>query len=89
MKTRINYIIVLSVFILNVHAQDWKLKIHSQVELRTWKLTTKADKEEKRLPGASILLTKMNGGAIVSQLTTDDKGGFIVDMAPNEDYIII
>ena len=88
MKTSINYIIVLSVFILNVRAQDWKLKIHSQVELRTWKLTTKADKDEKRLPGATILLTKMNGGGIVSQLTTDEKGEFIIEMAPNEDYIL-
>src|SRR5574343_176828 len=37
-------------------AQNWSVKISSNVELRTWKLTTKADKEEKSLLCASITL---------------------------------
>ena len=49
---------LLSVFMivsLLTRAQEWTLKISSNVELRTWKLTTKADKEEKPLLGAALI----------------------------------
>jgi hypothetical protein len=61
-------IILFSIFFCSapvVFSQDWTLQVSSNVEIRTWKLTTKADKEERPLGGATIVLTK--GTTVVSK----------------------
>jgi len=80
---------LLSVFMivsLLTRAQEWTLKISSNVELRTWKLTTKADKEEKPLLGAAITLYK--AGKIISQSTSDGNGDFTVFVPGNGDFVL-
>jgi len=67
-------------------AQDWTLQLSSNVELRTWKLTTKADKEEKPLGGASIILYK--DAAVVSRSASDGNGDFTVMVPPNGEFIL-
>lgn len=62
------------------------MKISSNVELRTWKLTTKAEKEEKPLLGAAITLYK--GGKIVNQSTSDGNGDFTVFVPANGEFIL-
>lgn len=78
--------IYLIFFISEIIAQDWSVKISSNVELRTWKLSTKADKEEKPLLGASITLYQ--GSKIVSQGTSDSNGDFIVMVPGNGEYVL-
>jgi hypothetical protein len=68
------------------YAQDWTLKLSSNVELRTWKLTSKAEKEEKALNGASIKLFK--GTNIISELNSDANGDFTVLVPANGDFIL-
>lgn len=69
-----------------IWAQNWSVKISSNVELRTWKLTTKADKEEKSLLGASITLYQ--GSKIISQGTSDGNGNFSVMVPGNGEYVL-
>jgi hypothetical protein len=68
-------------------AQTWSLKLSSNVELRTWKLTTKADKEEKPLAGADIKLYK--GSALINHVSTDNKGDFTIMVPPNGEFILM
>ncbi len=81
-------IIVTSLILLNVNcwAQDWALKLSSNVELRTWKLTSKADKEEKALGGASIKLYK--GTSIINEISSNGNGDFTVLVPSNGDFIL-
>jgi len=67
-------------------AQGWSLKLSSNVELRTWKLTSTSEKTEKGLAGASIKLLK--GGAVVTQLNSGSNGDFTVDVPPNGEYLL-
>jgi hypothetical protein len=66
------------------HAQDWSLSLSSNVELRTWKLSTKADKEEKGLGGASIKLLK--GGAVINEVKSFPNGDFKIDIPGNGEF---
>lgn len=82
------YIFLLFIFLnsnLN-YSQEWMLRLSSHVDLRTWKLTTKADKEETSLGGATIIL--YNGATIVSQTTSDSNGDFTVLVPPNSEFIL-
>ncbi|MBL7918329.1 MAG: carboxypeptidase regulatory-like domain-containing protein, partial [Bacteroidia bacterium] len=72
--------------ILFGQAPNWVLKLSSNVEIRNWKLTSKAEKEEKSLGGASIVLTK--GGTVVGQTTSNGNGDFTIDVPPNGEYIL-
>lgn len=76
----------LFIFVLTASSQNWSVKISSNVELRTWKLTTKADKEEKALLGASITLYQ--GAKIISQNTSDSNGDFSVNVPGNGEYVL-
>lgn len=67
-------------------SQNWSVKISSNVELRTWKLTTKADKEEKSLLGASITLSQ--GSKVISQGTSDANGDFSVMVPGNGEFVL-
>lgn len=66
--------------------KTWSLKIRSNVEIRTWKLTYKSEKTEKSLGGASIVLTKQ--GKIISQGTSDANGDFLVTVPGNDVFIL-
>lgn len=70
---------------LYVQAQSWSGKISRNVELRTRKLTTKAEKEEKNLLEASITLYQ---GKIISQNTSNSNGDFSVNFPGNGDYVL-
>lgn len=74
---------ILSQYLL---AQEWNLKLSSNVELRTWKLTSTYEKEERSLQGAKIVLTK--GGSVVAETTTDGGGDFTIMVPPNGDFIL-
>lgn len=67
-------------------AQDWTLKLKSRVELRNWKLTSKAEKSEKSLPGASISLSR--GSEILKQTVTNADGDFEIDVPAKGEFIL-
>ncbi|MGZ4037791.1 MAG: hypothetical protein ACXVPQ_08185, partial [Bacteroidia bacterium] len=56
------------------------------MELRTWKLTTKADKTEEPLSGATIVLYK--GTTVVHKSATNITGGFEVLVPLNGEFIL-
>jgi hypothetical protein len=68
------------------NTKTWAVKISSNVELRTWKLTYKSEKTEKSLGGASIVLTK--SGSVISQGTSSNNGDFQVMVPGNGVYIL-
>lgn len=86
MKNYVSFLILF--YYLNAFSQNtsWSVKISSNVELRTWKLTTRADKEEKPLLGASITLTQ--GGKLISQSTSDSNGDFTVMVPGNGEFVL-
>lgn len=69
---------------LTFTGQNWKLKLNSNVELRTWKLTDRVDKEEKALGGASIRL--LNGSNVVAEVSSKPNGDFSIEVPPNGDF---
>lgn len=69
-----------------IFSQTWSLKLKSTVELRTYKLTNKADISVDKLGGASITLTK--AGAVVLQTQSDGGGDFIIDIPANGEYVL-
>jgi hypothetical protein len=71
-----------------LNAQDWQLKISSNVYLRKWKLTTKAEKVEEVIGGATITLYKA-GGTQVSQIKSDADGSFTMMIPANGEFYII
>ncbi len=83
---RVLIILLAAPFIYLGQSANWVLKLSSNVEIRNWKLTSKADKEEKSLGGATIVLTK--GGAVIGQTTSNGNGDFTIDVPPNGDYIL-
>ena len=66
--------------------KTWSVKLSSNVEIRTWKLTYKSEKTEKPLGGASIVLTK--AGKVVYQGTSDGNGDFMVAVPGNDVFIL-
>ena len=85
-KTRFCIFIFLTFSLLLTHAQQWSLKLSSNVEMRTWKLTNKAEKKEKSLTGASIMLYK--GTSLIGQTTSNDVGDFVIDVPAHGDFIL-
>ncbi len=73
-------------FSLTFWCQDWSLKLSSNVEIRTWKLTSTYEKEEKSLGGAKIVLTK--GNETISQTTSDGQGDFTINVPPNGEFLL-
>ncbi|MCE3228888.1 MAG: CarboxypepD reg-like domain [Bacteroidetes bacterium] len=81
------FIVAMIFFGLITQAQDWSLKLRSRVELRSWRLTTRADKTEKNLNGAAVTLQK--GDAVIGQTTTDAEGNFEIDVPANGDFMLV
>src|ERR1700741_642891 len=65
---------------------QWTLTIKSKVELRTFKLTNKADISEVGLSGGTIALYK--GSSVVTQVQSDGSGNFELEVPPNGDFIL-
>lgn len=81
------HLILVFIFLTLVgEGQEWMLKLKSRVELRNWKLTSKADKTEKSLQGANISLNK--GSTIISQTTSNSDGDFEIDVPAKGDFIL-
>ncbi len=72
-------------FSLTISAQ-WSLSIKSRVELRTFKLTNKAEVIEQGLTGATISLYA--GSKIISQVQSDGGGDFEIFAPANGEYIL-
>ena len=68
-------------FIIATGRAQWTLKLSSNVYLRTWKLDTKANKEEKEIDGATITL--FQNGKQVGQTTSSGGGEFTI-LIPKE-----
>jgi hypothetical protein len=86
MVKKLSFIALTLVLALLVRGQEWKLKLSSNVEIRTWKLTSTYEKEERSLQGAKIVLSK--GGSVVEETSTDGNGDFSIMVPPNGDYLL-
>jgi len=86
MRKNLLIIITLLVYSAASLAQDWTLKLSSNVELRTWKLSTKADKDEKSVQGATIMLYK--GASMIGQTASDLNGDFVIDIPAHGEFIL-
>ncbi|MCE3259966.1 MAG: hypothetical protein K0S12_1607 [Bacteroidetes bacterium] len=64
----------------------WTLKLSSNVFLRTWKLTSKADKEEGPVGGASVILYK--GSSVIAQTSSNGDGEFTINVPANDQFIL-
>ena len=80
---------ILSFLLLSAWAfgQGWTLKLSSTVEIRNWKLTTEADKEEKGLSGAQIALYQ--GATLVQKVQSDAYGDFTINVPGNGEFILV
>ncbi|HEY1039009.1 MAG TPA: hypothetical protein VGF30_06360 [Bacteroidia bacterium] len=78
--------IFLFISIIPATAQSWKVEIKSNVEIRTWKLTTKVEVTEKSCMGASIKL--LQDGKVIEQTTSDGDGDFTLHVPPKGTFII-
>lgn len=72
-------------FIAKSQAQ-WTLKLSSNVYLRTWKLDTKANKEEKEIDGATITL--FQSGKQIGQTTSGNGGEFTIMIPQNGEFYL-
>lgn len=86
MQKVVNILLFLCLSSNFVTGQEWMLKLKSQVELRNWKLTNKAEKTEKTLPGASITLSK--NGNVIGQTMTNANGDFEIDIPARGEFIL-
>ena len=68
------------------NAQEWSLKLSSNVELRTWRLSTKPEKDEKSVQGALIVLYK--GENRISETTSDLNGDFVINIPATGEFIL-
>ncbi|MCX8080609.1 MAG: hypothetical protein N3F09_05155 [Bacteroidia bacterium] len=67
----------------------WTLRLQSNVYLRTWTLTTKAEKTEKEIMGAKVVLYEATTNKPIAQTVTDDEGKFVLDVPGNGLYYIL
>jgi len=75
-------------FLLSQNA-DWRLRLESNVYLRTWKLTTKAEKTEAEIFGAKIVLYDAATQKPVAQTVSDNEGKFMLEVPPNGNFYIL
>ncbi len=86
-KRTIQFTLLFLLLNAGVFAQGWTLKLSSTVEIRNWKLTTEADKEEKGLGGAQIALYQ--GATLVQKVQSDAYGDFTINVPGNGEYILV
>ncbi|MEI6021003.1 MAG: hypothetical protein WCR21_07725, partial [Bacteroidota bacterium] len=86
MKKHLSTFFILIVFQTAVYGQSWFLELSSRVELRTWKLNTKAEKNEDGIAGAVVTLSQND--KTIKQINTDPNGDFIIQIPPNGEFIL-
>lgn len=86
MKKHFSLITALLFVAGSIYSQ-WSLKLTSNVYLRTWKLDTKASKEEKEVDGATITL--FQNGKQISQTTSSNGGEFTVMVPKDGEYYLV
>lgn len=86
MKKSLTLFLFFMFIFFSVNAQKWKLKITSSVELREWKLTSKADIDVKPLIGASVKVFKL--GVLIAQAVSDGNGDFKIMVPANGVFIL-
>lgn len=84
-KLILKFTLVIIFFPWFLSGQNIKLK--SKVELRNWKLTSKALKNEAFLPAASVKLLKEN--AVISEAMTDTEGNFELNIPSDGKYTLL
>jgi hypothetical protein len=89
MKRRLVLILILlnTVFKISAQSAPWTLRLSSNVELRTLKLTSKADREENGLGGANIALYQ--GDKLIKTIRSSGSGDFTIDVPANGEYMLI
>ena len=81
------YFFIPSLFLCFISiSQNWTLKLTSTIELRTWRLTTSAQKSEKVLGGATITLFKDK--TQIGQTTSNPTGNFEIDIPAQGEFIL-
>ncbi|MDP3556739.1 MAG: hypothetical protein Q8T03_05140 [Bacteroidota bacterium] len=79
-------IITVLLFIVATSQAQWTLKLTSNVYLRTWKLDTKANKEEKEVDGATVIL--FQNGKQINQTTSSNGGEFTILIPQNGEFYL-
>ena len=85
-KNQLIVFVCLLLAAMKITAQEWTLKLRSSVELRTFRLTNKADISEEKLAGATIALFK--GAKLINQVQSDGGGDFVIDVPANGEFIL-
>jgi DNA segregation ATPase FtsK/SpoIIIE-like protein len=90
-KSLINTLVIFLLFEFWGYSQDvqWTLRLQSNVYLRTWKLTTKAEKTETEIFGAKVVLYESSSNKPVAQTVTDNEGKFVIEVPANGSYYIL
>ncbi len=83
---KIRLYILFLILALNVSAQNWQLQLTSNVYLRTWKLSTKAEEDEKVIGGANVALYQ--NGKLITQSTSNSDGEFTVLVPANGEFYL-
>lgn len=83
----IKFVLTLAFIPFGLSAQKLVYKLNSKVEVRNWKLNTKAYKEVTYLEGASIEL--FEGDKLLSKTTSDKDGNFEVNLPSTGNYTIL
>ena len=84
------YLIIITVgFVYNAFGQTvaWSLKLSSNVELRTLKLSNKVERNENGLGGANISLYQ--GEKLVKTIRSSGSGDFTIDVPGNGDFMLV
>ncbi len=83
----IYFILSLLFFFKLSFADDFNLKLKSKVEVRNWKLSSKAYKQETFIKGASIEL--YNASSIISKTISDKDGNFEINIPSSGNYTLV
>lgn len=83
----IKFILLLTFIHFGLVSQSLVYKLKSKVEVRNWKLSSKAYKQETYLSGASIEL--FEGANLLSKTISDKDGNFELDLPSTGNYTII
>lgn len=81
------FILLLTFISLGLTSQNLVYKFKSRVEVRNWKLSSKAYKQETFLQGASVELYE--GTKLLSKTTSDKDGNFELDLPSTGNYTIM
>lgn len=80
-------LLVLGTIPFGLTAQNLIYKFKSKVELRDWKLSSKAYKEVTYLEGASIELYE--GSKLITKTNSDKDGNFTLDLPPSGNFTLM